>query len=74
MRLSEFLAKRQMSPESFAALVGVHPTTIYRLLNGATIPKRGNLTKILAATEGDVTVSDLMFAVSRSQPKAEETA
>jgi predicted transcriptional regulator len=65
MRLSVYLAKNQLNPEQFAARVGVHPTTIYRLLSGATIPKRQNLKKILAATEGEVDISDLMFAVSQ---------
>jgi hypothetical protein len=65
MRLSEYLAKHEMNPESFAAKVGVHPTTIYRLLSGATIPKRQNLKKIIAATKGEVDISDLMFAVSQ---------
>lgn len=66
MRLSEYLAKHEMNPEAFAAKVGVHPTTIYRLLSGATIPKRQNLKKIISATEGAVSISDLMFAVSSS--------
>jgi predicted transcriptional regulator len=65
MRLSEYLANHQMNPEQFAAKVGVHPTTIYRLLSGATIPKRQNLKKIIAATEGEVDIRDLMFAVSQ---------
>jgi predicted transcriptional regulator len=68
MRLSEYLAKNQMNPEQFALKVGVHPTTIYRLLSGATIPKRQNLKKIIAATEGSVDYNDLMFAVSQSKP------
>jgi predicted transcriptional regulator len=69
MRLSVYLAKNQLNPEQFAAKVGVHPTTIYRLLSGATIPKRQNLKKIIAATEGEVDISDLMFAVSQAEPK-----
>jgi predicted transcriptional regulator len=75
MRLSEYLAKKEMNPEQFAARVGVHPTTIYRLLSGTTIPKRQNLTKIIEATGGEVDISDLMFAVSpQSKPKTKETA
>jgi predicted transcriptional regulator len=73
MRLSEYLASHEMNPEQFAAKVGVHPTTIYRLLSGATIPKRQNLIKIIEATEGEVDISDLMFAVSsQSKPDAKE--
>jgi predicted transcriptional regulator len=76
MRLSEYLAKTGQNPEQFALKVGVHPTTIYRLLSGATIPKRENLKKIIAATEGEVDVSDLMFAVSSQSkpPTARESA
>lgn len=70
MRLSEFLATHGLSPEKFAEKVGVHPTTIYRLLSGATIPKRENLKKIIAATGGEVDISDLMFAVS-GEPKSQ---
>lgn len=75
MRLSEYLAKHQKTPEQFAARVGVHPTTIYRLLSGATIPKRQNLAKIIEATGGEVDITDLMAAVSSpAKPKAKETA
>lgn len=75
MRLSEYLAKTSQSPEQFALKVGVHPTTIYRLLSGATIPKRENLKKIIAATEGEVTIIDLMAAISsQSKPTARESA
>ena len=75
MRLSEFLAKNELSPELFAAKVGVHPTTIYRLLSGSTIPKRGNLKKIIAATDGEVSVTDLMFAAfPKPQPEEQEPA
>lgn len=74
MRLSEYLAKREMNPEAFAAKVGVHPTTIYRLLSGTTIPKRQNLKKIIAATEGEVDIADLMFAVSQSKPNEAKEA
>lgn len=75
MRLSEYLAKTKTSPEKFAAKVGVHPTTIYRLLSGTTIPKRENLKRIIAATGGEVSVVDLMAAISPPEkPAARETA
>lgn len=69
MRLSEYLANNKMNPEQFAARVGVHPTTIYRLLSGATIPKKQNLKKIIAATQGEVDIRDLMFTVSSAPSK-----
>jgi len=69
MRLSEYLARNDLSPETFAAKVGVHPTTIYRLLNGTTIPKRENMKKIIAATMGEVTAADLIYAFTqRAEP------
>jgi hypothetical protein len=58
--LSEFLTKHRLNPEQFAIIVDVHATTIYRLLSGATIPKRENLKKILKMTFGEVTVKELV--------------
>jgi hypothetical protein len=72
MRLNEFLAKGRISPEQFALNVGLHPTTIYRLLNGTTIPKRENLRKILAATNGEVDICDLMYAFDRDHAPKEK--
>ena len=76
MRLKEYLAAEGLTPEQFAKKVGVHATTIYRVLSGATIPKRENLRKIIAATEGQVDVSDLMAAFSSQSrpPTARDSA
>jgi plasmid maintenance system antidote protein VapI len=41
MSLDQFLAENLLSREAFAKMVGVHPTTIYRLLSGATIELLG---------------------------------
>lgn len=71
MQLHEYLAANKLSPERFAAQVGVHATTIYRLLNGSTIPKRQNLLRILAATHGDVDIADLMRAVAPQETTKE---
>jgi predicted transcriptional regulator len=60
MSLDQFLAENMLSREAFAKMVGVHPTTIYRVLAGATIPKRRNLEKILKLTRGHVTVAELL--------------
>ena len=59
-RITGYLARHNMNPEQFAAKVGVHATTIYRLLAGVTIPKRKNLKAILAATDGEVSINELM--------------
>jgi predicted transcriptional regulator len=58
--LDQFLAENMLSREAFAKMVGVHPTTIYRVLVGATIPKRRNLEKILKLTAGHVTIAELL--------------
>jgi predicted transcriptional regulator len=58
--LDQFLAENALSPEAFAKMVGVHPTTIYRVLSGRSIPKRRNLEKILKLTRGHVTVAELL--------------
>lgn len=60
MSLDQFLAENMLSREAFAKMVGVHPTTIYRVLAGRTIPKRNTLRKILELTSGHVTVAELL--------------
>jgi DNA-binding transcriptional regulator YdaS (Cro superfamily) len=59
MRLSKYLDKNHLTPEQFAAKIGVHMTTVYRLLSGATLPKRTTITAIRDATGGLVTAADL---------------
>jgi transcriptional regulator with XRE-family HTH domain len=63
MSLSEYLIKNDIRIEDFAAKIGVHQTTIYRVLTGRTIPKRQNLKKILEATNGEVSLGELMARV-----------
>lgn len=72
MGLQEYLDANGLSYEQFAAQVGVHATTIYRLLKGSTIPKRENLKRILAATHGAVDVADLMQPVVAPQETTKE--
>jgi transcriptional regulator with XRE-family HTH domain len=60
MLLDAFLAENQIRIDQFAEAVGVHPTTIYRLLAGRTIPHRRTLRKILELTKGQVGVSELL--------------
>jgi transcriptional regulator with XRE-family HTH domain len=72
MTLTDYLIKNKISPEKFAAQVGVAPSTIYRLLGGVTIPKRQNLKKILEATNGEVGVNELLAFAVRDDVKQEE--
>lgn len=59
MRLSVYLKRRSLSPEAFADLVGLHPTTVYRLLAGS-FPKRTTIKKVVAATNGEITAKDMI--------------
>jgi transcriptional regulator with XRE-family HTH domain len=60
MRLDRYLKRRKITPEAFAGSIGVHPTTIYRFLQGLSFPKSSNLKRIAAATEGKVQANDFM--------------
>ena len=70
MRLSEYLEKNHLTPEQFAPRVGVHMTTIYRVLSGATIAKRTTIDAILKATNGHVTAADLFREFGPIKKKA----
>ena len=59
MRLSHYLEKNHLTPEQFAARIGVHFTTIYRLLSGSTQAKRSTAAAIREGTGGLVTAADL---------------
>jgi len=69
MTLPEFLALRRISVQQFAVMLGVHQTTVYRLLNGQTIPVRKHLKRILAKTDGEVSVKELLTPVFRENYK-----
>lgn len=74
MRLSEYLATKDLTPKQFAKRLGVNHTTVYRWLNGDTIPTRENLKGIMSVTEGEVDFSDLMHALATQtnhQPRRE---
>jgi hypothetical protein len=73
MDLHEFLSKSKISPEKFAEMVGSNPTTVYRWLNGDTIPKKANLLRIIAVTNGEVS-ADSLFAIAPPLRRAREAA
>ena len=62
MRLAAYLKKHGISKEEFAAKIGVHPTTIYRLVRGGNFPKLATCATITAATDGKVTANDFLRA------------
>jgi transcriptional regulator with XRE-family HTH domain len=60
MKLDRYLKRKKITPEDFAALIPVHPTTIYRFLNGLSFPKSGNIRRISEVTNGSVTANDFV--------------
>jgi transcriptional regulator with XRE-family HTH domain len=69
MRLDRYLKRNKVTPEDFAVLIDVHPTTIYRFLQGLSFPKSGNLKRIAEATNGSVSANDFLN-VPRPPPAA----
>ena len=59
MKLSSWLTERNLSPDTFARLIGVGSVrTVYRYLDGSRTPKRDVLTAIVVVTAGKVTAND----------------
>jgi predicted transcriptional regulator len=59
MRLATYLKEVGMEPIHFAVKLGVSQNTIYRYLRGA-MPTVRNLSKIIRATDGKVTMDDFI--------------
>lgn len=59
MDISEYLAEAKMTQTAFAEMIGVHPVTLNRWINGHAMPRRAEMAKIRAATCGLVTASDM---------------
>jgi predicted transcriptional regulator len=60
MRLERYLKRNKITPEDFAVTIDVHPTTVYRFINGLSFPKSGNLKAIYDATGGKVSANDFI--------------
>ena len=60
MKLARYLKRKKLSPEDFAVLIEVHPTTVYRFIQGLSFPKSGNLKRIAQVTGGSVTANDFV--------------
>jgi transcriptional regulator with XRE-family HTH domain len=68
MQLADYLASKGINPTKFAELVGVPASTITRVLNGDRMPRLDTIQKIVALTDGNVTVDDFM-PVAPSEPE-----
>lgn len=48
------LTEQKISPDEFAALIGVHGETVRRYLRGARLPSKAEMVRIYVATGGRV--------------------
>lgn len=61
MKLREYLIKNRMTKEQFAEKCGLGVNSIYRYIR-RDVPSDSNIQTIVDATEGQVTVEDLLGA------------
>ena len=59
MLLCNYLVKRKIQQQKFAALIGVHHTTLSRWLDGKRTPLAAQARKIVEATKGKVNLEDI---------------
>lgn len=62
MKLSDYLAAREMKASAFAAILEVEPSTVTRLLRGERSPSLSLIQRIREATEGKVSFDDFLPA------------
>jgi DNA-binding transcriptional regulator YdaS (Cro superfamily) len=58
MKLADYIKRRHANARAFARDIGVHWTTINRIMRGFP-PAPATAAKIIAATEGKVGIADL---------------
>ncbi len=63
MNLQTFLTKTGQNQSEFAAILGVRPSTICRILNGTRAPSLDLIHEIRSATSMAVTADDLLDSV-----------
>ena len=59
MDLRSYLAEEGASVPAFAAKIGVTYQALYRYMDGTRFPRRSVVDRIVAETNGRVTVADL---------------
>lgn len=60
MKLTDWLAKENLSHAAFAERIGVSQAAVTRYARGARFPHRGVLSRIKEATNGAVTFVDFL--------------
>lgn len=69
MKLAAYLSQAGMSRAAFAAKIGTSRQNVARWCEGVT-PRRDDLMRILAETEGQVAPNDFIFApIAKPQPE-----
>lgn len=58
MDLDSYLSREGISNAAFAEQIGVDPSSVWRFRQGARIPRRETMQKIVDLTGGDVTPND----------------
>ena len=60
MTLDDYLKREGLSGPEFAKIVGVDPSTIWRIKKGKVLPHFRTLKAIVRTTDGAVTINDLI--------------
>ena len=58
MKLKRWIKQKDLSPASFARIIGVNRSTITRIIRNEIYPRRALVKKISRATRGEVTAAD----------------
>ncbi len=74
MKLEAYLTKNQKSIEEFAQEAGISAQAIYKYLRGERIPRKEFLTRMAAATGGEVTANDFLDLPTASIPQEKKNA
>jgi hypothetical protein len=69
MRLNDFIEKNSPSVEAFALNAGLSADAIRKYLRGERTPRRKSITKIIDATQGQVTANDFYDLPQKIGPK-----
>ena len=70
MRLSEHLSATNQSVASFAGKVGLSPSFMWRIVHGERQPSVPAAVRIIEATDGAVTLDDLIAVPQPTTPEA----
>jgi transcriptional regulator with XRE-family HTH domain len=74
MRLSSYLRRKNLTAAEFGQKAGISKQTISKYTLGQRVPRPGNMAKIIAASEGSVTVKDFYPALPRARRVRQQSA